>query len=177
MHLSDSITLSVRNPPPRTQSPKKSDAKVVANILATRGITVTATPKPKEKSSPSKESSAPTPSVAINLNSAVSIIPTAKNNVPSTNNKVKFHLSLFGDMNGGIFINNPATKNVNNDCKLFYRVLKKFISKNRDSLTFAFALKVYSKICLLHCQKNKVTIFQKTKLDILIIIFGERGEG
>ncbi|KAF2895471.1 hypothetical protein ILUMI_10704 [Ignelater luminosus] len=87
MHLSDSITLSVRNPPPRSQSPKKSDAKVVANILATRGITVTATPKPKEKSSSSKES-APTPSVAINLNSAVSIIPTAKNNnPPSSNNK------------------------------------------------------------------------------------------
>ncbi|KAF5305368.1 hypothetical protein FQA39_LY09197 [Lamprigera yunnana] len=73
MHLSDSITLSVRNPPPKPPSPKKSDAKDVANILATRGITVTASPKLKEKS---KES--PTPSIAINLNSAVSIIPTAK---------------------------------------------------------------------------------------------------
>ncbi|KAJ8925827.1 hypothetical protein NQ315_009678 [Exocentrus adspersus] len=39
MHLSDSITLSVRNPPPKPVSPKKSDAKAVANILATRGIT------------------------------------------------------------------------------------------------------------------------------------------
>ncbi|KAK5647321.1 hypothetical protein RI129_002213 [Pyrocoelia pectoralis] len=77
MHLSDSITLSVRNPPPRPQSPKKSDAKVVANILATRGITVTASAKPKEKSPQTKEG---TPPVAINLNSAVSIIPSAKNN-------------------------------------------------------------------------------------------------
>lgn len=75
MHLSDSITLSVRNPPPKPASPKKSDAKDVANILATRGITVTASPKLKEKQS-SKESQPP--SVAINLNSAVSIIPTAK---------------------------------------------------------------------------------------------------
>lgn len=79
MHLSDSITLSVRNQPPKTNSPKKSDAKAVANILATRGITVTATPKPKEKTeNVNKESSIP-PSVAINLNSAVSIIPAAKN--------------------------------------------------------------------------------------------------
>lgn len=77
MHLSDSITLSVRNPPPRPQSPKKSDAKAVANILATRGITVTATAKPKEKESPKKNPSPPPP-VAINLNNAVSIIPAAK---------------------------------------------------------------------------------------------------
>lgn len=85
MHLSDSITLSVRNPPPRPQSPKKSDAKVVANILATRGITVTATPKPK---SPAKES------VSINLNSAVSIIPSAKNGAP-TSTRVSTHFLLF----------------------------------------------------------------------------------
>lgn len=78
MHLSDSITLSVRNPPPRPQSPKKSDAKAVANILATRGITVTATAKPKEKESPKKNPSPPPPPVAINLNNAVSIIPAAK---------------------------------------------------------------------------------------------------
>ncbi|XP_028140071.2 cell surface glycoprotein 1-like isoform X1 [Diabrotica virgifera virgifera] len=81
MHLSDSITLSVRNPPPKpAESPKKSDAKAVANILATRGITVTATAKPKEtvKESPSKAASPiPTP---INLNGAVSIIPAAKTN-------------------------------------------------------------------------------------------------
>lgn len=76
MHLSDSITLSVRNPPPKPASPKKSDAKAVANILATRGITVTAAPKTKEKPQPQKSSSpAPAP-VAINLNSAVSIIPS-----------------------------------------------------------------------------------------------------
>lgn len=79
MRLSDSITLSVRNQPQKTASPKKSDAKAVANILATRGITVTATPKPKEKNDPpSKES--PPPPVAINLNSAVSIIPAAAKN-------------------------------------------------------------------------------------------------
>lgn len=70
MHLSDSITLSVRNPPPKSASPKKSDAKVVANILATRGITVTATPKQKEK-----QQKMAAEAVAINLNSAVSIIP------------------------------------------------------------------------------------------------------
>lgn len=79
MHLSDSITLSVRNPPPKPASPKKSDAKAVANILATRGITVTAAPKPKETKQPQKSPSPPTP-VAINLNSAVSIVPTNKNN-------------------------------------------------------------------------------------------------
>lgn len=90
MHLSDSITLSVRNPPPKPQSPKKSDAKAVANILATRGITVTATPKPKEKpDSPRKESPPP---VSINLNSAVSIIPAAKNG----NAKVSFAMNYLG---------------------------------------------------------------------------------
>lgn len=80
MHLSDSITLSVRNQPSKVNnSPKKSDAKAVANILATRGITVTATPKAKEKpdSTPVKEP--PPPPVAINLNNAVSIIPASKN--------------------------------------------------------------------------------------------------
>ncbi|RZC37745.1 uncharacterized protein BDFB_003575 [Asbolus verrucosus] len=76
MHLSDSITLSVRNPQPRPQSPKKSDAKAVANILATRGITVTATPKPKEKADSQKNSTLP---AQLNLNAAVSIIPSAKN--------------------------------------------------------------------------------------------------
>ncbi|KAL3287764.1 hypothetical protein HHI36_002227 [Cryptolaemus montrouzieri] len=76
MHLSDSITLSVRNPPPKPASPKKSDAKAVANILATRGITVTPTAKPKEKQdSPLKTPSVPS---SLNLNGAVSIIPSAK---------------------------------------------------------------------------------------------------
>ena len=76
MHLSDSITLSVRNPQPRPQSPKKSDAKAVANILATRGITVTATPKPKDKCDGQKNPAIPP---QLNLNAAVSIIPSAKN--------------------------------------------------------------------------------------------------
>lgn len=79
MHLSDSITLSVRNPPPKPVEPKKSDAKAVANILATRGITVTATAKLKEKpESPQKAASAM--STPLNLNGAVSIIPAAKSN-------------------------------------------------------------------------------------------------
>lgn len=78
MHLSDSITLSVRNQPSKVNSPKKSDAKAVANILATRGITVTATPKSKEKCDTSRKESPPPP-VALNLNNAVSIIPSAKN--------------------------------------------------------------------------------------------------
>ncbi|XP_022907917.2 uncharacterized protein [Onthophagus taurus] len=80
MHLSDSITLSVRNPPVRPASPKKSDAKAVANILATRGITVTAAPKPKKPESPinKKPISPPPPPVAINLNSSVSILPAHK---------------------------------------------------------------------------------------------------
>ncbi|XP_017773618.1 PREDICTED: altered inheritance of mitochondria protein 3-like isoform X2 [Nicrophorus vespilloides] len=75
MHLSDSITLSVRNPPQKPPSPKKSDAKDVANILATRGITVTATPKSKENKQHDKTTEPP---VAINLNSSVCIIPTNK---------------------------------------------------------------------------------------------------
>ncbi|CAH1116640.1 unnamed protein product [Phaedon cochleariae] len=80
MHLSDSITLSVRNPPPkRVESPKKSDAKAVANILATRGITVTATAKAKEKAESSQKNTPSLPA-SLNLNGAVSIIPAAKNN-------------------------------------------------------------------------------------------------
>lgn len=89
MHLSDSITLSVRNPPIRPPSPKKSDAKAVANILATRGITVTAAPKPKKPDTPPPKKASPPP-VAINLNSAVSIIPTHKNN--NTNCKVRVNM-------------------------------------------------------------------------------------
>ncbi|KAK9737118.1 FKBP-type peptidyl-prolyl cis-trans isomerase [Popillia japonica] len=71
MHLSDSITLSVRNPPPRVPSPKKSDAKAVANILATRGITVTAAPKPKKPDTPPPKKPSPPP-LSLNLNSATS---------------------------------------------------------------------------------------------------------
>ncbi|XP_076269033.1 uncharacterized protein LOC143201699 isoform X1 [Rhynchophorus ferrugineus] len=82
MHLSDSITLSVRNPPPKpVVSPQKSDAKAVANILATRGITVTASAKPKEKEvTKTTSSSVPT---ALSLNGAVSIV--AKSNGASNN--------------------------------------------------------------------------------------------
>lgn len=81
VHLTDSITLSVRNPKevaPVTQQ-KKNDAKAVANILATRGITVTPATK-SQKEVAATITSKPTPApVAINLNSAVSIIPTARN--------------------------------------------------------------------------------------------------
>ncbi|XP_044264826.1 uncharacterized protein LOC123011457 isoform X2 [Tribolium madens] len=90
MHLSDSITLSVRNPQPRPQSPKKADAKAVANILATRGITVTATPKPKEKNDTQKNTSSIPPQ--LNLNSAVSIIPSAKNNNKPNSSGKESHL-------------------------------------------------------------------------------------
>lgn len=87
MHLSDSITLSVRNQPTKPTNTKKSDAKAVANILATRGITVTATAKTKEKTETTNKGSPP-PSVAINLNSAVSIIPASKNgNTKVSHNK------------------------------------------------------------------------------------------
>ncbi|XP_048525994.1 altered inheritance of mitochondria protein 3-like [Dendroctonus ponderosae] len=73
MKLSDSITLSVRNPPPKpADTPQKSDAKAVANVLASRGITVTASGKSKE--SPTKQMSS---STALSLNGAVSIV--AKN--------------------------------------------------------------------------------------------------
>lgn len=89
MHLSDSITLSVRNPQPRPQSPKKSDAKAVANILATRGITVTATPKPKDKQETQKNPSPVPPQ--LNLNAAVSIIPSSNKG----NNKVIIYLNNF----------------------------------------------------------------------------------
>lgn len=80
VHLTDSITLSVRNPkeaPPVIQQ-KKNDAKAVANILATRGITVTPATKTQKESVTPPPAKPPAP-VAINLNSAVSIIPTARN--------------------------------------------------------------------------------------------------
>lgn len=85
VHLTDSITLSVRNPkdaPPAStqQVQKKNDAKAVANILATRGITVTPAMKTQKEGSPSPNPPKEPPKpVAINLNSAVSIIPTARN--------------------------------------------------------------------------------------------------
>lgn len=81
VHLTDSITLSVRNPKEAPVVQKKSsDAKSVANILATRGITVTPAAKNQKDAPEPKRSSqsSNSPPVAINLNNAVSIIPTAR---------------------------------------------------------------------------------------------------
>ncbi|XP_053595704.1 uncharacterized protein LOC103573685 isoform X3 [Microplitis demolitor] len=100
IHLTDSITLSVRQPgstpaqvqSPGTAPPKKPDAKAVANVLAARGITVTPTanknksgeqqkqqPSTQQQQPPQQRATAATsPSVtALNLNSAISIIPTS----------------------------------------------------------------------------------------------------
>ncbi|XP_067006301.1 nuclear receptor coactivator 6 [Anabrus simplex] len=94
IHLTDSITLSVRQPQPgQTNVPanvgKKSDAKAVANILATRGITVTpaggAVRTSQGQQSPQRQivnrnqqqSAPPAPVPTLNLNAAISIIPTA----------------------------------------------------------------------------------------------------
>ncbi|GLV36221.1 hypothetical protein CBL_08713 [Carabus blaptoides fortunei] len=81
VHLTDSITLSVRNPKEAPVVQKKSsDAKSVANILATRGITVTPAAKNQKDAPEPKRSSqsSNSPPIAINLNNAVSIIPTAR---------------------------------------------------------------------------------------------------
>ncbi|KAL1500764.1 hypothetical protein ABEB36_006209 [Hypothenemus hampei] len=56
MKLSDSITLSLRNPSNSTAKPtgnqqQKSEATAVASVLASRGITVTPSGKPKEPAS------------------------------------------------------------------------------------------------------------------------------
>ncbi|KAL6443301.1 hypothetical protein ACFW04_002889 [Cataglyphis niger] len=97
IHLTDSITLSVRQPgstPTQVQSTsnpggKKSDAKAVANVLAARGITVTPAANKNKTSEQSKQQISPqqqqrpSPSqqplnvTALNLNSAISIIPTS----------------------------------------------------------------------------------------------------
>ncbi|XP_029667468.1 uncharacterized protein LOC115238076 isoform X3 [Formica exsecta] len=97
IHLTDSITLSVRQPgstPTQVQSTsnpggKKSDAKAVANVLAARGITVTPAANKNKTSEQSKQQISPQqqqrppPSqqplnvTALNLNSAISIIPTS----------------------------------------------------------------------------------------------------
>ncbi|XP_029156326.1 bromodomain-containing protein 4-like isoform X1 [Nylanderia fulva] len=96
IHLTDSITLSVRQPgstPAQIQSTlnpsgKKSDAKAVANVLAARGITVTPAANKNKTSEQSKQQVSsqqqrPPPSqpplnvTALNLNSAISIIPTS----------------------------------------------------------------------------------------------------
>jgi hypothetical protein len=105
IHLTDSITLSVRQPqggvgvgqPIASGGKNKSDAKAVANILATRGITVTPAggtggrsvaqqspqqPQRQARPPPATQSAAPAasqPVTTLNLNSAISIIaqPTA----------------------------------------------------------------------------------------------------
>ncbi|XP_018304482.1 uncharacterized protein [Mycetomoellerius zeteki] len=97
IHLTDSITLSVRQPgsiPAQVQNTsnpggKKSDAKAVANVLAARGITVTPaanknkTSEQNKQQIPSQQQQRPSPSqqplnvTALNLNSAISIIPTS----------------------------------------------------------------------------------------------------
>ncbi|XP_036140734.1 histone acetyltransferase KAT6A isoform X2 [Monomorium pharaonis] len=93
IHLTDSITLSVRQPAQvqNTSNPggKKSDAKAVANVLAARGITVTPaanknkTSEQNKQQIPPQQQQRPSPSqqplnvTALNLNSAISIIPTS----------------------------------------------------------------------------------------------------
>ncbi|XP_071628054.1 uncharacterized protein [Temnothorax longispinosus] len=97
IHLTDSITLSVRQPgsiPAQIQNTsnqggKKSDAKAVANVLAARGITVTPaanknkTSEQNKQQIPPQQQQRPPPSqqplnvTALNLNSAISIIPTS----------------------------------------------------------------------------------------------------
>ncbi|KAI4492779.1 hypothetical protein M0804_002570 [Polistes exclamans] len=96
IHLTDSITLSVRQPgstPAQLQNTsnpgsKKSDAKAVANVLAARGITVTPAANKNKASEQSKQQSPvsqqrPTTQQslnvpALNLNSAISIIPASQ---------------------------------------------------------------------------------------------------
>ncbi|XP_066249018.1 bromodomain-containing protein 4-like isoform X1 [Euwallacea similis] len=77
MKLPDSITL-VKNPSQKCSSanPQKSEAKAVANVLASRGITVTSPGKTKE--SPTKSGGGS----ALSLNGAVSIV--AKNAAKSS---------------------------------------------------------------------------------------------
>ncbi|XP_046831303.1 uncharacterized protein LOC124429718 isoform X2 [Vespa crabro] len=90
IHLTDSITLSVRQPAQlqNTTNPgnKKSDAKAVANVLAARGITVTPAANKNKTGEQNKHQSSvqqqrPTsnqPSLnvpSLNLNSAISIVP------------------------------------------------------------------------------------------------------
>ncbi|KAJ8688411.1 hypothetical protein QAD02_024206, partial [Eretmocerus hayati] len=89
IHLTDSITLSVRQPghnPAQVnamvQGAKKPDASAVANVLAARGITVTpassrksldqsSQPQQQQQTQQQKQLS------ALNLNSAISIIPAS----------------------------------------------------------------------------------------------------
>ncbi|XP_017875771.1 uncharacterized protein LOC108622418 isoform X2 [Ceratina calcarata] len=92
IHLTDSITLSVRQPAQVQNasgvSGKKSDAKAVANVLAARGITVTPAANKNKSSEQNKQqipsqqqrtttSQQPLNVTALNLNSAISIIPAS----------------------------------------------------------------------------------------------------
>ncbi|XP_033341137.2 uncharacterized protein LOC117229093 isoform X1 [Megalopta genalis] len=96
IHLTDSITLSVRQPgsaPAQVQNTavtggKKSDAKAVANVLAARGITVTPAANKNKTSEQNKQqipsqqqrtmpSQQPLNVTALTLNSAISIIPAS----------------------------------------------------------------------------------------------------
>ncbi|XP_029037968.1 putative uncharacterized protein DDB_G0289263 isoform X2 [Osmia bicornis bicornis] len=90
IHLTDSITLSVRQPAQvqntSSAGSKKSDAKAVANVLAARGITVTPAANKNKSSEQNKQqipsqpqkttsSQQPLNFTALTLNSAISIIP------------------------------------------------------------------------------------------------------
>ncbi|XP_026466700.1 uncharacterized protein LOC113370244 isoform X3 [Ctenocephalides felis] len=80
IRLSDQITLSVRNKEPVAASnnqPRSKEAKAVASILAQRGITVT-TGANGRKNGSSTESQESRQEVSLNLNNAVSLIPTNK---------------------------------------------------------------------------------------------------
>ncbi|XP_015435463.1 PREDICTED: uncharacterized protein LOC107191034 isoform X2 [Dufourea novaeangliae] len=93
IHLTDSITLSVRQPAQVQNTSgsggKKSDAKAVANVLAARGITVTPAANKNKTSEQNKQQQIPSqqqrtmPSqqplnvTALTLNSAISIIPAS----------------------------------------------------------------------------------------------------
>ncbi|XP_076279553.1 uncharacterized protein LOC143208744 isoform X2 [Lasioglossum baleicum] len=92
IHLTDSITLSVRQPAQVQNTSgtggKKSDAKAVANVLAARGITVTPAANKNKTSEQNKQqipsqqqrtmpSQQPLNVTALTLNSAISIIPAS----------------------------------------------------------------------------------------------------
>lgn len=114
IHLTDSITLSVRQPqgaagagqPMAGGGKNKSDAKAVANILATRGITVTPAggtvgrtgaqqssqqQQRQSRPPPATQSAAPAasqPVTTLNLNSAISIIAQPTASSPSRQQQV-----------------------------------------------------------------------------------------
>lgn len=95
LQLPESITLSVRGSQQQQQQQppgKKSDANAVANILATRGITVTPaggggrnntpqniSPASRRTQQAQPQTVVPQPVTTLNLNSAISIIPAGAN--------------------------------------------------------------------------------------------------